>query len=96
MYLGDHPGAFQRAGIPLSQVINEGNHRPWKRPTDPEGLWERALAHPSSYVDYVVSLESDDVAKNVNQDELDAILVLHVSGQPPATIYQTRKSNQLR
>ena len=96
MYLGDHPGAFQRAGIPLSHVINEGNHRPWKGPTDPEGLWERALAHPSSYVDYVVSLNSDEVAKNVNRDELDAILVLHVSGQPPATIYRTRKSNQPR
>ena len=96
MYLGDHPGAFQRAGVPLSHVINEGNHRPWKRPIDPEGLWERALAHPSSYVDYVVSFDSDDVAKNVNKDELDAILVLHVTGQPPATIYKTRKSNQPR
>lgn len=96
MYLGDHPGALQRAGIPLSHVINEGNHHPWKRPTDPDGLWEKALAHPSSYVDYVVALDSDDVAKNVNKDEIDAILVLHVTGQPAATIYQTRKSNQPR
>jgi len=96
MYLGDHPGAFQRAGIPLSHVINEGNHRPWKRPTDPEGLWERALGHPSAYVDYVVSLDSDDVSKNVNKDELDPILVLHVTGQPSATIYKARKSNQAR
>ena len=96
MYMGDHPGAFQRAGIPLSRVLNEGNHRPWKRPTDPDGLWEKALAHPASYVDYVIALDSDDVAKNVNKDELDAMLVLHVSGQPPATIYRTRKSNQAR
>ncbi|HKR85603.1 MAG TPA: hypothetical protein VJS37_15700, partial [Terriglobales bacterium] len=96
MYLGDHPGAFQRAGIPLSRVINEGNHRPWKRPTDPAGLWERALGHPSAYVDYVVSLDSDEVSKNVNKDELDPILVLHVTGQPSATIYKARKSNQPR
>ena len=95
MYLGDHPGALQRAGIPLSHVINEGNHRPWKRPTDPDGLWEKALAHPASYVDYVVALDSDDVARSVNKNEIDAILVLHVSGQPAATIYKTRK-NQTR
>jgi hypothetical protein len=96
MYLGDHPGAFQRAGIPLSHVINEGNHRPWKRPSDPDGLWERALGHPSAYVDYVVSLDSDDVSKKVNKEELDPIVVLHVTGQPPATIYKARKSNQPR
>ncbi len=32
MYLGDHVGALQRAAIPLSRTINEGNHRPWKKP----------------------------------------------------------------
>jgi hypothetical protein len=96
MYLGDHVGALQRAGIPLSRVINEGNHRPWKRPSDPDGLWEKALAHPSSYVDYVVAMDADSVGANVNKSELDALLVLHVSGQPAATIYKTRKSNQAR
>jgi hypothetical protein len=96
MYSGNHVGALQRAGIPLSRVINEGNHRPWKRPSDPDGLWEKALAHPSSYVDYVVAMDADSVAANVNKSELDALLVLHVSGQPAATIYKTRKSNQAR
>ena len=96
MYLGDHPGALQRAGIPLSHVINEGNHRPWKRPTDPDGLWERALAHPASYADYIVALGSDSVASSVTKSELDALLVLHVTGQPEAVIYRTRKSNQAR
>jgi hypothetical protein len=96
MYSGDHVGALQRAGIPLSRVINEGNHRPWKRPSDPDGLWEKALAHPSSNVDYVVAMDADSVATNVNKSELDALLVLHVSGQPAATIYKTRKSNQAR
>jgi hypothetical protein len=27
MYLGNHVGALQQAGIPLRRVINEGNHR---------------------------------------------------------------------
>ena len=96
MYLGDHVGAFQDAGIPLSHVINEGNHRPWKRPTDPEGLWEKALAHPAQYVDYVIAFDHDAVASQVNKQELQTMLVLHVSGQPGATLYKTVKSNQPR
>ena len=43
MYLGDHVGSVQHAGIPLKHVINEGNHRTWKQPADSEGMWERAL-----------------------------------------------------
>lgn len=96
MYLGDHVGAFQQAGIPLSQTINEGNHRPWKRPSDPDGLWERALAHPSGYADFVIAFDHDAVATAVNKDELKAITILRVTGQPEATIYQTLKSNQPR
>jgi len=96
MYLGDHVGIFQRAGIPLSQVINEGNHRPWMRPSDPEGLWERALAHPNTYAEVVIAFEADPVATSANQAELTPVLVLHVTGQPPATIYRTIKSNQTR
>jgi hypothetical protein len=97
MYLGDHVGAFERAGIPLARVIYEGNHRPWKRPSDPEGLWERALRHPSAYAEYVIAFDSDPVAAAVNRMELAALAVLHVSGQPEATIYRTRKAgNQPR
>jgi hypothetical protein len=96
MYLGDHVGAFQQAGITLAQTINEGNHRPWKWPSDPDGLWERALAHPSGYADFVIAFDHDAVATAVNKDELKAITILRVTGQPEATIYQTRKSNQPR
>jgi hypothetical protein len=96
MYVGDHVGAFQRAGIPLSQVINEGNHRPWERPSDPEGLWEQALAHPAAYADFVITFDSDPVASTANKSEMTPVLVLHVTGQPPATIYRTLKSNQAR
>lgn len=96
MYLGDHVGAFQRAGIPLSRVVNEGNHRPWKRPTDPEGLWERALAHPASYAGFVIAFDNDAVASAVNRAELDPFLILHIMGQPRATVFRTLKSNQPR
>jgi hypothetical protein len=96
MYLGDHVGAFQRAGIPLSQVINEGNHRSWKRPTDPEGLWERALKDPAAYVNFVVAFDSDVVATKVNKSELQALVVLRVTGQPETTIYTTIRSNHPR
>jgi len=89
MYLGDHVGVFQQAGIPLSHVINEGNHRPWKRPSDPEGLWERALKDPAAYVNYVITFESGPVASAVNKSQLQALTILHVTGQPQATIYKT-------
>src|SRR6266568_1611757 len=91
MYLGDHVGAFQQAGIPLSHVINEGNHRPWKRPADPDGLWEKALQHPAAYADYVIAFDSDAVATGVEQRELSALAILRVTGQPQATIYRTLK-----
>src|SRR6266568_8703794 len=92
MYLGDHVGAFQQAGIPLSQVINEGNHRPWKRPADPDGLWEKALQHPAAYADYVIAFDSDPVASTIEERELRAIEIVRVSGQPEATLYRTLKT----
>ena len=91
MYLGDHVGALQRAGIPLRRTINEGNHRPWKAPIDSEGLWERALADPSRYVDYVVAIEGDPVDASVQKQNLSSVLVLRTAGQPPATIYWTHR-----
>ncbi|HUO13398.1 MAG TPA: hypothetical protein VMX38_00305 [Verrucomicrobiae bacterium] len=90
MYLGDHVGALERAGIPLKHVINEGNHRVWKQPYDPEGLWERALADPRKYVDYVVAFENDPVWKAVHGDHLDDLVEIHVSGQAPVILYRAR------
>jgi hypothetical protein len=96
MYLGDHVGALQRAAIPLSHVINEGNHRPWKRPSDPEGLWERALKNPGAYVNYVITFDCGPVASAVNRSQLQPLAILHVTGQPETTIYKTLGSNQAR
>ena len=97
MYLGDHVGAFEQAGIPVRQVINEGNHRPWKRPSDPEGLWERTLADPSRYADIVIAFDGDPVDRAVDKSKLTLISVIHTTGQPEARIYAARSSlNQSR
>jgi hypothetical protein len=90
MYLGDHVGALQQAGIPLRRVINEGNHRTWKQPIDLDGLWERALANPAKYADFVVAFEGDAVSEGVQKQELVALAVIRASGEPKATIYRTR------
>lgn len=98
MYLGNHVGALQQAGIPLRRVINEGNHRTWKQPVDLDGLWERALARPAAYADFVIAFEGDAVSTGVQKKDLIPLAVIHASGQPKATIYRARPSpgNHLR
>jgi hypothetical protein len=97
MDLGEHVGVMQQAGIPLRRVVNSENHRPWKRPTDPEGLWERALADPPGYVDYVIAFDGDQVDQYVNRSQLRTLMEIHATGQPRARIYATRNApNQSR
>ena len=97
MDLGEHVGVMEQAGIPLRRVVNNENHRPWKRPTDPEGLWERALADPPHYVDFVVAFEGDVVDQTVNRANLTLLTEIHATGQPHARIYATRGApNQSR
>jgi hypothetical protein len=90
MYLGDHVGALEQAEIPLRHVINEGNHRVWKQPTDPDGLWERALANPSSYADYVVAFEGDPVWQAMQAQHLPELVEMHVTGQSRLVVYRAR------
>lgn len=90
MYLGDHVGALERAGIPLNHTINEGNHRVWKQPTDPDGLWERALANPLRYADYVIAFEGDPVWQAVHEAHLHELVEIHVTGQARAILYRAR------
>jgi hypothetical protein len=95
-YLGNHVGVFQQAGIPLRQVVNEGNHRPWKKLSDPEGLWERALADPPKYVDFVITFEGDEVDRGVERRNLTLLSVIHTTGQPSARIYACAMNGQER
>jgi hypothetical protein len=90
MYTGDHVGALQRAGIPLNHVINEGNHRTWKQPADPNGLWERALADPARYADYVIAFEGDTVWQAVQGHPLPELVEIHVTGQARGILYRAR------
>jgi len=97
MDLGEHVGVMEQAGIPLRQVVNNENHRPWKRPTDPEGLWERALADPPRYVDFVIAFDGDPVDEGANKTNLTVLAEIHATGQPHARIYAARSApNQSR
>jgi len=91
MYLGDHAGILQQAGISLKQVVNEGNHRPWVKPSDPSGLWERALADPPQYADYVIAFDGDAVDRTADQTHLTLLSEIHATGQPTAHVYATRR-----
>jgi hypothetical protein len=90
MYLGEHVGALEQAGIPFERVINEGNHRVWKQPNDPRGLWERALADPPAYADYIVGFAGDPVWTIAKQRGLTGLVEIHTTGQPAAVIFQGR------
>lgn len=97
MDIGEHVGVMERLGIPLRRVVNSENHRVWKRPADPEGIWERALADPGRYVNYVIAFEGDSVDRGVNRTNLTLLMVIHALGRPTARIYATSGSlNQSR
>ena len=97
MELGEHVGVMQQLGIPLRQVVNNENHRPWKRPSDPEGLWERALADPPRYVDFVIAFDGDAVDQRANKINLTELAEIHATGQPRARIYAAHSApNQSR
>ena len=90
MYLGEHVGALEQAGVPLRRVINEGNHRAWRRPADPEGLWERTLKNPREFADYAIGFEGDPVWNAATEEKLSALVEIHTTGQPRAAIFQGR------
>ena len=97
MDISEHVGVMEQAGIPLRQVVNNENHRVWKRPSDPEGLWERALADPPRYVDFVIAFDGDAVDQGANLTHLTELIEIHATGQPHARIYAARSApNQSR
>lgn len=90
MDLSEHVGVMEQAGIPLRQVINQDDHRAWKHPSDPEGLWEHALADPARHVDFVIAFDGDAVDLGVNKSNLTELTEIHATGQPHARIYGAR------
>jgi hypothetical protein len=79
MYTSEHIGAVERAGIPLRDIINEGNYYEW----------EAALKDPAAKADYVVALDGDAVAKAVlaHPEGLRLLQIVCSTGQPCARIY---------
>jgi 4-amino-4-deoxy-L-arabinose transferase-like glycosyltransferase len=79
MYTSEHPGALQRAGIPLKRTINEGDYH----------QWTGALEHPAQSAAVVVTTEGDAVARAVaaHPEGLTLVDVICSTGQPCARIY---------
>jgi hypothetical protein len=75
-------------------VINEGNHRTWRQPSDPEGLWEGTLLNPGHHADFVVASEGDPASVGVQMKGLIPIAQIRVPGQAMATIYGTHSQPQ--
>jgi hypothetical protein len=97
MDLSEHVGVMEQAGISLRHVVNSENQRLWVHPTDPQGLWARALAEPARYVDFVIAFDGDQVDRYANKANLIELTELHATGQPAVRIYAARVSlNQSR
>jgi hypothetical protein len=80
-YTAEHPGAYQRAGVPLKRTINESDYYRWKP----------ALEHPAESADYVIATDNDPVAKAVTAHPggLTLINIICSTGQPCVRIYHS-------
>ena len=80
-YISDHPGAYQRAGIPLRNVIGESDYY----------RWQPALRDPAGSADYVITTDDDPVAKAVaaHPGGLTLIDIVCSTGQPCVRIYHS-------
>jgi hypothetical protein len=80
MYTSEHIGAVEQAGIPLRDIINEGNY----------SEWGTALEAPAAKADYVVALDGDPVAKAVaaHPQGLTLLQIICSTGQPCARVYK--------
>lgn len=84
MYTSEHIGAVQQAGIPLRNIINEGDYYEW----------QAALKNPAAKADYVVALDGDAVAKAgaAHPQGLTLLQIICSTGQPCARIYRTSRN----
>lgn len=90
MYLGEHPGIVERADFSIDRTINEGNHRVWKQPYDPQGLWERALQNPAEFADYALTFEGDPVFQALAGRPFKELVEIKTTGQSRAVLCQLR------
>ena len=55
-----------------------------------KGDWERALADPPKYADYILAFEGDPVWQAVHNLPLREVVEVHVTGQARAVLYRAR------
>ena len=81
VWTSDHPGAFERAGIPLRRTINETDYY----------RWIPALQHPAQSAAFVVASDHDAVAKAVaaHPQGLTLVNIVCSSGQPCVKFYRS-------
>ncbi len=81
MSSSDHVGAIQQAGIPLKQILSEGDR----------DSFQAALAAPAQKAAYIVAIAGDPVAAAVatHPEGLTELTVLCTTGQPCARVYQS-------
>jgi len=81
MSTSDHIGAVQQAGIPLKQVLSEGDYDSWKA----------GLTDPAGKAAYVIAMAGDPVSKALagNTAGLTELTVLCTTGQPCARVYRS-------
>jgi hypothetical protein len=81
MYVSDHPGAVEAAGLPLKQIINESDYT----------SFQAALAAPAEHAAYVIAIAGDavDAAVKAHPEGLVETDVLGVTGQPVVRIYES-------
>ncbi|HSE47583.1 MAG TPA: hypothetical protein VLA96_00075 [Terriglobales bacterium] len=91
VYLGEHGGALQQAGIPLKRTINESTHL---RSEMPHGLWERALEDPKPYADVLVAFPGDPVARAAGEHKADllTLTVIDYNGEEAAVLYAVKRA----
>ena len=82
----DHIGILQQAGIPLRQVLSEGDR----------DSWLAALTAPAEKAQFVVALERDPVARAVaaKPEGLTELNVICTTGQPCARVYRSDRFGQ--
>ena len=81
VWTSDHPGAFERAGIPLRRTINETDYY----------RWTPALQHPAQSAAFVIAADHDAVAQAVaaHPQGLTLLDIVCSTGQPCVRFYRS-------
>jgi hypothetical protein len=81
VWTSDHPGAFERAAIPLRRTINETDYY----------RWTPALQHPAQSAAFVIAADHDAVAQAVAAHPVGLTLIDIVcsTGQPCVKFYRS-------